>query len=333
MRHLITHRTAGLPVLAIPVVAILALTGPADAQVLYGSIVGNVTDPSQASVPGAAVTAIQIQTNLARETTTTSAGGYAFANLPEGTYTVRIALQGFKESIHEQVPVSPNTVSRIDVVLEVGALTESVTVRTDRTLLQTDTGDLHFVIESEEIEKLPLGNFRDYQTLLNLVPGTTPAQIRNAFSTVTPGAAVTTRVNGTAFHNNTRLDGAANIFIWHLHQVLYVAPAETVDTVNIATASFDAEQGMTGGAAISVMTKSGTNEFHGSGTYLFENQGLRARNFFNAGDKPDSSRKIGAVTLGRGRPTSRSGPGGAGHATTDQGQKDGQNHKRGSLRD
>jgi hypothetical protein len=71
-----------------------------------------------------------------------------------------------------------------------------------------------------------------------------------------------------------------------------------VETVNIATANFDAEQGMSGGASIRVMTKSGTNEFHGSGTYLFEDEGLRARNFFNTGEKPPSSRKIGAATLG-----------------------------------
>ncbi len=298
MRCLNGRRTTGLPLLALLVVAILALAGPSDAQVLYGSIVGHVTDPSQASVPGANVIAIHTQTNLARETTTRGDGGYAFANLPEGTYTVRISLQGFKEFVQEQVPVSPNTVSRIDIVLQVGALTETITVRTERTLLQTDTGDLHSVIESEEIEKLPLGSYRNYETLLNLVPGTVPARITNNI-TVNPSAALVSKVNGTAANNNnTRLDGATNIHVWLSHLAVYVAPAETVDTVNVATASFDAEQGMTGGAAISVMTKSGTNEFHGSGTYLFENQDLRARNFFNTGDKPDSSRKIGAVTLG-----------------------------------
>jgi hypothetical protein len=260
MRCLNAHRTAGWPLLAVLVVAILDLAGPADAQVLYGSIVGNVTDTSRASVPGANVIAIQTQTNLARETTTRGDGGYAFANLPEGTYTVRITLQGFREFVQEQVPVSPNTVSRIDVVLEVGALTETITVRTERTLLQTDTGDLHSVIESEEIGKLPLGSYRNYQTLLNLVPGTVPARLTNAI-TDTPSAALVSNVNGTAANNNnTRLDGAINIYIWLSHLPVYVAPAETVDTVNVATASFDAEQGMAGGAAISVMTKSGTNE-------------------------------------------------------------------------
>ena len=142
-RCLKDRRSTGLSLLATLVVAILAFAGPADAQVLFGSIVGNVTDTSQASVPGATVTAIHESTNLARETTTTGDGGFAFANLQEGNYTIRISLQGFKESVREQVPVSPNTISRVDITLEVGALTETVTVQSERTLLQTDTGDLH----------------------------------------------------------------------------------------------------------------------------------------------------------------------------------------------
>ena len=183
-------------------------------------------------------------------------------------------------------------------MLEVGALTETITVQSERTLLQTDTGDLHTIIESEEISALPMGNYRNYETLLNLVPGTTPGRLQNAI-TDTPARSLSNNVNGTNRNsNNTKLDGATNIFVWLPHHAAYIAPAETVETVNIATANFDAEQGMSGGAAIRVMTKSGTNEFHGAGTYLFENDGLRARNFFNQGEKPESKRQIGAVTLG-----------------------------------
>ena len=125
MRCLKDRRSMGLSLLAILVVAILAFALPADAQVLYGSIVGNVSDSSQAAIPGATVTAIHIQTNRARETTTTGDGSYAFANLQEGTYTIRISLQGFKESVEEQIPVTPNTVSRVDIVLEVGETVRS----------------------------------------------------------------------------------------------------------------------------------------------------------------------------------------------------------------
>jgi len=298
MASLNGRRPTGLPLVAALIVALVALAVPSDAQVLYGSIVGSVADASQAAVPGATVTIVNAGTNLARETTTRSDGSYRFVNVQPGDYTVRVSLAGFKENVREKVPVSAATVTRVDVALEVGALTESVTVQSERTLLQTDTGDLHSELKSEEIEDLPLGNYRNYQTLLNLVPGTTPAGFQNAV-TDTPARALTTNVNGTARNNNnTRLDGTTNVFIWLPHHAVYVAPAETIDTVNISTASFDAEQGMAGGAAVSVLTKSGTNEFHGSGFWLHEDQDLRARNFFNSGDKIDSKRNITGATLG-----------------------------------
>src|SRR2546426_623577 len=283
-----------------------ALAGRSDAQVLYGSIVGNVTDNTKAAVPGAAVTIIHKETNLAREGTTTSDGTYRFVNVQPGTYTVRVTLTGFKESVKENVPVSANAVSRVDVGLEVGQLTEAITVQSEQKLLQTDSGSVTAELKSKEIASLPLGNYRNYQTLLNLVPGTTPAGFQNAV-TDTPGRALTTNVNGTARNNNnTRLDGTVNVFIWLPHHAVYVAPAETVYTVNISTDNFDAEQGMAGGAAVSVLTKSGTNEFHGSGFALHEDQGLRARNFFvskfdatgKEGPKVKSHRNIDGATLG-----------------------------------
>jgi len=298
MRHLDGLRPKRLPLLAVLVAAVLALAGPSEAQVLYGSVVGSVSDTSQAAVAGATVTLINVGTNLARETTTRSDGSYLVVNLIPGTYNVRVTLAGFKEYVKQAVPVSANAVARVDITLEVGAMTETVTVQSERTLLQTDSGDLHSEFKSDEIGRAPLGGYRNYQSLLNLVPGTTPAGFQNAI-TDTPARALTTNVNGTARNNNnTRLDGTSNIYIWLPHHAVYIAPAETIDTVNISTASFDAEQGMAGGAAVTVLTKSGTNEFHGSGFWLHEDDSLRARNWANAGDKPDSKRNIGGVTLG-----------------------------------
>ncbi len=304
MKFLDGRRPARLVLFAAPAMALLfgALAGRSDAQVLYGSIVGNVADASKAAVPGAAVTIVHKETNLARETVTRSDGSYTFVNVQPGTYTVRIVLAGFKESVKENAPVSANSITRVDVGLEVGQLTEAVTVQSERTLLQTDSGSVTAELKSKEITSLPLGNYRNYQSLLNLVPGTTPAGFQNAV-TDTPARALTTNVNGTARNNNnTRLDGTTNIYIWLPHHAVYVAPAETVDTVNISTNNFDAEQGMAGGAAVSVLTKSGTNEFHGSGFALHEDQGLRARNFFNTKprDVPafKSHRNIDGATLG-----------------------------------
>jgi Carboxypeptidase regulatory-like domain/TonB dependent receptor-like, beta-barrel len=292
------HRSARLGALAFFAAMLLVWAAPGEAQVLYGSLVGTVTDTSHAGVPGAAVTIINVKNNLARETQSRSDGSYSFVNVLPGDYNVRVVVSGFKEFQKTAVPVSANTVARVDVPLEVGAVSEVVTVEGTTALLQTDRGDLHAELKSQELSNLPLGNYRNYQSLLNLVPGTTPAGFQNAI-TDTPARSLTTNVNGTARNNNnTRLDGASNIYIWLPHHAAYVAPTETVDTVNIATASFDAEQGMAGGAAVTVLTKSGTNTFHGSGFLLHEDDGLRARNFFNHGDKPDTKRNIGGATIG-----------------------------------
>ena len=152
MRCLNGRRT-GVP-LATLVVTILALAGPADAQVLYGSIVGDVVDTSGAAVPGATVTAIDQGTNLAREATTGAAGAYSFANLQEGTYTVRVSLQGFKEYVETEIPVTQGGIARVNVTLEVGALTEVITVQSEQALLQTDSGDLKGTLDAAEIENL-----------------------------------------------------------------------------------------------------------------------------------------------------------------------------------
>ena len=96
---------------AILVAAVLALAGRSDAQVLYGSLIGNLADSTKAAVPGATVTIINKATNLAREATSRSDGSYSFVNVPPGAYTVRVALAGFKESLRENVPISANSVS------------------------------------------------------------------------------------------------------------------------------------------------------------------------------------------------------------------------------
>ena len=119
-------------------------------------------------------------------------------------------------------------------------------------------------LDTRAMENLPLSGYRNYQSLINLVPGATPARLQNAV-TDTPGRALTTNINGQERGaNNTRVDGSADILVTMPHHAVYVPPVESIQEVNIATNNFDAEQGMTGGAAVTVITKSGTNEFRGS---------------------------------------------------------------------
>ena len=288
----------GLTVLAIALAA-----APARAQVLYGSIVGTVTDAQGAHVPGATVTIVNKETNLTRDTVTNAEGQYSLTNVLAGPYDVKVALTGFREAIRTNVPVTIGQISRVDMTLQIGTLTETVTVESAAQLLQTDKADVSTELKSTEITSLPLNQFRNYQALINLVPGATPAQFQNA-ETDTPARSLRTFVNGQNPNNNaTRTDGATNVNIWLPHHNMYVSPAETIDTVNISTNNFDAEQGMAGGAAVTVITKSGTNEFKGSAFEFFNNEKLNARPYFfgNAAAKPDKlpiDRNIFGGTLG-----------------------------------
>jgi hypothetical protein len=270
----------------------------ARAQVLYGSLVGTVQDSTGAVIPAAEVTAVNTGTQQSLSTETTATGGFTFNNLFPGVYTLLVKAEGFRLHTEEQVAITANSVRRVDVTLQVGAVTENITVSAAALVLKTDKTDVSVELDQQVVANLPLPSYRNYQSLLNLVPGATPAQFQNAI-TDTPARALTTNVNGVNRNNNTtKVDGATNIFIWLPHHTVYVPPADTIEVVNIATNNFDAEQGMAGGAAINVMTKSGTNDFHGSAFAFHDNNRLRAKNFFNPADKPKSIRNIAGVTAG-----------------------------------
>lgn len=260
--------------------ALAGLTAPsAGAQVLYGSIVGTVVDPSDAVIPNAKISAVSKGTGAVRETTADSGGRYSLVNVLPGTYDIRVTAQGFRTMTREGVQVTINMVTRVDLQLEVGTMTENITVSAATTLLQTDKSDVRTEITSREISNLPLSNYRNFQSLLNLVPGATPTNFQHLGDAI--GRALGTNVNGTAMNNNrTRVDGATNVFIWLPQHLVYVPPVESIETVNVTTGSFDAEQGMAGGAAMTVATKSGTNEVHGVAYHYHDNQHLYARNFF-----------------------------------------------------
>lgn len=269
------------------------------AQVLYGTIVGNVKDTTGAAVPGATVTILHTEMNQLRQTVTNDTGGYSFPSVQTGTYTVKVGLTGFKEFIQNGVLITVNNITRVDVTIQVGEIAETVTVGAEAAPLQTEKADVHVELTSKEITNLPLTNYRNYQSLINLVPGATPADFQNSI-TDTPARALTTNINGTNRNNNTtRLDGAANIYIWLPHHTVYVAPSETIEAVNVVTDNFDAEQGLAGGAAVTVVTKSGTNELHGSVFAYHDNNRLKAKNFFFRGPtNPKSIRNIDGFTLG-----------------------------------
>jgi hypothetical protein len=253
----------------------------ADAQALYGSIVGNVMDPQANAVPGVTLTATNVGTSLKVETVSDETGAYTFRNLPPGTYTLTATLTGFREHQQSNIAVTAGNPVRINISLALGAVSEQVEVVSEAALLQTDKTDLNTVLTSKEVTDLPLNQYRNYQALLNLVPGATPAQFQNA-EIDTPGRSLRTWVNGTQPNSNaTRIDGAVSVNIWLPHHVGYVQPAETIETVNMSTNNFDADLGMAAGAATTVVTKSGTNQLKGSGFEFYNSDNMNANSLFN----------------------------------------------------
>ena len=250
------------------------------AQVLYGSVVGNVVDSSNASIPGAVVTITSRETHQSRETVTNEGGSYSFPTLASGSYDLKILKEGFATLTRPEVIVTINNITRADLSLRVGSVNETLMVTAQSALLQTDRSEVRSEVTTQTLENLPVPPGRNYQQILRTLPGFTPPS--NAHSVPSnPSRALTYNVNGSSrSSNNTRIDGASSTNIQLPWVTGYIPGLESIETVNVVTNSFDAEQGLAGGAAINVQTKSGTNQLHGSAFEYHTNQQLKAKPFF-----------------------------------------------------
>ncbi|MBI1790886.1 MAG: TonB-dependent receptor [Acidobacteria bacterium] len=261
----------------------MAIPRAVQAQVLYGSLTGNVTDPSAAAIPGVKVEALNSGTGVSRTASTDGAGSYLFNDLQPGVYKVTFTAASFRTLVQEGVPIAANTIRRADIQLQVAQVSEAILVTGTATALQTDRADVNHQIQTAQIVNLPFtGNAgRNWQALYKIIPGfAPPAELHSDAGN--PQRALGANVNGSSYsNNNTRLDGATVSYPWLPHIVAYVPPADAVEAVNIVSNSFDAEQGMAGGSAINVSIKSGTNDYHGSAHWFHTNSAVRARNFFN----------------------------------------------------
>ncbi|HEY3135929.1 MAG TPA: TonB-dependent receptor [Blastocatellia bacterium] len=250
------------------------------AQTLYGSIVGNVTDSSGAAVNKATVTIKNRETNLSRDTTTDEAGNYSFPTVQTGSYGMTVTVSGFKTYTRTEIPVTLNTVTRVDVALEVGQVTEAVSVTAEAPLLQTDRAEVRAELGDKALNNLPVTLGRNYQNLFGTLPGFNIPTEAHSVPT-NPSRSLRFNVNGvSASINNTRIDGASSTNPWLPHITAYVPSLEAIEVVNVVTSSYDAEQGLAGGAVVNVQIKSGTNQFHGSAFEYWSNKILKARNYF-----------------------------------------------------
>ncbi|MEZ5362024.1 MAG: carboxypeptidase-like regulatory domain-containing protein [Bryobacterales bacterium] len=155
-------------------------TPSAQAQVLYGSIVGTVQDSSGGVIPGATVTITNRGTSQTREASTDENGRYTFSNVQAGFYDLAVTADGFSGYIEENIEVTVNRVRRSDVTLSVGSVSESVTVAASALALQTEKTDVNSELGSRAVTNMPLPNYRNYQSLINLVPGATPGRFQNS---------------------------------------------------------------------------------------------------------------------------------------------------------
>lgn len=273
------------PVIASGLVALFLLAAslcPLEAQALYGSLIGNVTDPSGAVVPNATVTATNDALGVSKTAQTNSQGQYLISDLQAGPYTVKISAPAFGTTTQTGIVIRENVQTRSDAQLKLAGVSETVSVSAAVQQLQTDRGDVHTDITQQQITDLPESGStgRNFENLLKLTPGIQPPQEQNS-TAGNPERAMSFNVNGSSYmNNNVRLDGASVIYAWLPYLISYVPPEEAIQEVNIETNSFLPEQGMAGGSAVNVIIRSGTNQFHGAGWEYNTNTDFNARPFF-----------------------------------------------------
>lgn len=278
------HNKLGLGT-AVCVASFLSLflfPGAAKAQVLYGSLTGTVSDPSGAAVSGAKAEALDVGKGVTQESVADVNGIYRFSALLPGIYKVTISAPSFETQVTSSVRVEANEVARVDARLKIAAATENVTVTAEALLLQTDKADVHSDLTRREVDELPSAGSqgRNFQSLLQLIPGAGLTSETNSLAG-NPERAMNTNVNGQSNQTvNTRIDGVQDAYPWLPANVAYVPPSYAIEEVNVVTNSFDAEQGMAGGASVNVQIKSGTNQFHGSADWFHTDQNFAALNYF-----------------------------------------------------
>lgn len=265
--------------------------GYAAAQRTGGSVIGQVTDPTGAAVPKAQVTLDLAAKGIHRTATANDRGEYTFDNVQDGTYEVDVTSTGFSKAQIKNVIVNVSTATRTDVHLATGNVSETVSVQADAIQVQTDSGSLGTIVDGTQVRELPL-NGRSFVELTQLVPGVSAA---NNFDSKNKGlqGGVDFSVNGNPTTNNLFLvDGANDNDVGSNRTILIYPSIDSIAEFKMLTNSYGAEYGQASGAIISIVTRSGTNKFHGSAFYDGRNDALASYTYFsrrNANQTPQQS--------------------------------------------
>lgn len=234
------------------------------AQEFRATVNGRVTDPNKAAISNASVTVRNLATNETVSVITNSEGNYNVPFLKPGLYTIAVEAGGFKKFLRDRQELQVSQTATIDITLEVGAATETVTITAEAALLEETKADRGNVIENRRIVELPL-NARNPFMLATLTPGITfngPAIYQRPFDN---GAIADWSINGGLNRSNEfLLDGAPNNSVQGGNNIAYVPPVDAVGEFKIITNSYDAQYGRTAGGVVNVSIKSGGNQYHGS---------------------------------------------------------------------
>ncbi len=264
----------------------LLWSGHATAQTLYGSIVGTVRDGSGAVIADANVKATQLETNETRTATSNNDGFYSISTLPSGNYVISVSKSRFTLFEAKDVELAINTTVRVDAQLTIGSQSITIRVSANSADLQTDRADVRGLVTADELQQLPQPT-RTYEGLVGLLPGVTPPQ-PNAGGTNNPARSMLVSANGTnPSGTNVSIEGVSATNPWVQFYSTAVPSTDAIETVNVATASLLADQGVVNGAAIRVQIRGGTGSFHGSAYWYNENNALKAKPYF----QPTGSRK------------------------------------------
>lgn len=271
--------------LTLTVITTLAMA-PAWAQSEFGSIVGSILDPSEAPVAGAQITIRNTVTGQTASITSAADGSYASPPLRPGPYMISVEVQGFK-AVRVNLRLDVNQRALMDLRLEVGSVSESVTVTSDAQLLETQTASLGNVRTTKAINDLPL-NGRNFVQLFHIATGVTPV---GSGPTLSPTASNQGGVMGGAVNgarpsqNDFRYDGIQSQDT-DQNILLFIPNPDSIQEFKVQTNSMDASFGRSGGATVNLVTKSGSNEYHGSLFEFFRNSALDAKNYFDSPTSP-----------------------------------------------
>ena len=250
----------------------------ASAQAVYGSIAGTVTDPSAGILPGVTVTITSLDRKTVDSVVTNEAGQFVKERLLPGAYEVKVELSGFKQAVYPDIQVNVDAQTRLDVRLQVGAMSEAVTVQGFSPLLKTDRADVATTFETRQLTDLPVLD-RNFTKFVLLTPGTQQLGWQHAASE-NPQGSTQTMVNGQHFSGTGyQLDGTENRD--PILGIIVINPTlESIAETKITSQNYDAEFGQATAGVVSVQTKSGANQLRGSGFVFHQDERLQARNPF-----------------------------------------------------